>query len=118
MDIDSFIVQIKTDDIYKDIVKDVETRFDASNYELGRPLCKGKNKVIGLMENELGGKIMKKLVATRAKTYSYLIDNSSKDKETKDTKRCVIKSKFKLENYKNRSEATQLENKVNHLEKN
>ena len=38
MDIDSFIVQIKTDDIYKDIVKDVETRFDASNYELGRPL--------------------------------------------------------------------------------
>ena len=80
MDTDNFIVCIKTDDIYKDIVKDVETRFDASNYELGRPLRKGKNKVIGLMEDELGGKIMKKLVATRAKTYSYLIDNSSKDK--------------------------------------
>ena len=31
MDTDSFIVQIKTDDIYKDTAKDVETRFDTSN---------------------------------------------------------------------------------------
>ena len=28
------IVYIKPDDIYKDIAKDVETRFDTSNYEL------------------------------------------------------------------------------------
>ena len=34
MDTDSFIVYIKTDDIYKDIAEDVETRFDTSNYEL------------------------------------------------------------------------------------
>ena len=32
-DTDSFIVYIKTDDIYKDIAEDVETRFDTSNYE-------------------------------------------------------------------------------------
>ena len=31
MDKDSFIVYIKIDDIYKDIAKDVETRFDTSN---------------------------------------------------------------------------------------
>ena len=31
MDTDSFIVHVKTDDIYKDIVVDVETRFDTSN---------------------------------------------------------------------------------------
>ena len=30
---DSFIVYIKTDDIYKGIAKDVKTRFDTSNYE-------------------------------------------------------------------------------------
>ena len=29
---------IKTDDIYKDIAEDVETRFDTSNYELDRLL--------------------------------------------------------------------------------
>ena len=36
MDTDSFIVYIKTDNIYKDIVEDVETRFDTSSYELDR----------------------------------------------------------------------------------
>ena len=34
MDTDSFIVHVKTDDIYKDIVEDVETRFDTSNFEI------------------------------------------------------------------------------------
>ena len=33
MDTDSFIIYIKTDDIYKDIAEDIETRFDISNYE-------------------------------------------------------------------------------------
>ena len=42
MDTDSYIVYIKTEDIYPDIEKDVETRFDTSNYELDRPLSKGK----------------------------------------------------------------------------
>ena len=49
MDTDSFIVHVKTDDIYKDIAEDVETRFDTSNYGLEcnpieRLLPKGKNK--------------------------------------------------------------------------
>ena len=30
------IVYIKTEDIYRDIAKDMETRFDASNYGLKR----------------------------------------------------------------------------------
>ena len=42
MDTDSFIVYIKANDIYKDIAEDVETRFDTSNYELDKPLPKGK----------------------------------------------------------------------------
>ena len=44
MDTDSFIVYEKTDDIYKDIAENVETRFDTLNYELERPLPKGKIK--------------------------------------------------------------------------
>ena len=36
----SFIIHVKTDDIYKDIAEDVETRFDTSNYELDRSLSK------------------------------------------------------------------------------
>ena len=119
MDTHSFTVYIKTDDIYRDIVEDVETRFDTSNYELNRPLLKGKiKKVIGFMKDDLGGKIMTKFVGPRAKTYGYLINDSSEDKKAKDTKKCVIKRKLKFENYKNCSEAIHLENKINHPEKN
>ena len=34
MDTDSLIAQVKTDDIFKDVAKDVEIRFDNSNFEL------------------------------------------------------------------------------------
>ena len=37
MDLDRFIVPVKTSDIYEDIAEDVEARFDSSNYELDRP---------------------------------------------------------------------------------
>ena len=33
MNTDNFTVCIKTDDIYKEIAKDVETRFDTSSYD-------------------------------------------------------------------------------------
>ena len=69
------------------------------------------------MKDELGGKIMKKFVGLRAKTYSYLIDDGSENKKAKGTKKCVIKIKFNFENYKNCSEATQLDNKIKYLEK-
>ena len=99
MDTDSFIVYIKINEIYKDIAKDIETRFDTSNYELDRPLPKGKNrKVIELMKDKLGGKIMTKFVGLRAKSYSYLIDDFSEDKKAKGTRKCSIKRKFKFEN--------------------
>ena len=39
-----FIVYIKTDDIYKDVQEDIETRFDTSSYELDRPLPKQKKE--------------------------------------------------------------------------
>ena len=53
MDTDSFIVNIKNRWCYKDIAKDVETRFDALNYELYRALPKGKyKKAIGSMKDE------------------------------------------------------------------
>ena len=54
MDTKSFIVNLKTDDIYKDIPEDVEPRFGTSNFEIDRPLHKGKNKkVIEIMKDEL-----------------------------------------------------------------
>ena len=58
------------------------------NYELDRPLPKGKNKkVIGLMKDEFGEKIMVKVLGLTAKTYNYLIDDGSEDKKAKGTKK-------------------------------
>ena len=97
----SFIEYIKTDHIFKSIAEGVETRFETSSYQLDRLLPKGKNeKVITLMKDELGGKIITKIIRLRPKTYSYLIDdeNNSKDKNAKDTKICVTKRKLKFEN--------------------
>ena len=101
MDTDSFIMHIKTEDFYKDIADDVECKFDTSNYEVDRPLPTGKNKkVIGLMKDELGGKIIKEFVALRLKTYSYLTDDCKEDKKAKGTKKCVIKRELKFNDYK------------------
>ena len=101
MNTDSFIIQIKTEDFHKDIANDVAKRFDTSNYEVNRSLRTGKNKkVIGLMKDELGGKIMTEFVVLRPKTYSYLIDDCKEDKKANRTKKCVIKRRLKFNDYK------------------
>ena len=102
MDIDSFIMNIKTEDFYKDIANDVEKRFDTSNYEVDRPLSTGKNKkLIRLMKDELGGRVIMEFVALRPKTYSYLTDDCKEDKKAKGTKKRVIKRMIKFDDYKN-----------------
>ena len=102
MDTDSFLMNIKTEDFYKNIANDVDKRFDTSNYEVNRPLPTGKNKkVIGLMKDELGGKIITEFITLRPKTYSYLTDDGKEDKKTKGTKKCLIKRMIKFNDYKN-----------------
>ena len=102
MDTNSFVMNIKTNDFYKDIANDVECTFDTSNYEVNRLLPMGKNKkVIDLMKDKLGGKIITEFVTLRPKTYSYLTDDGKKDKKAKGTKKCVIKRMIKFNDYKN-----------------
>ena len=74
MDTDSFIIHIKTRDFYKDIADDVQKWFDISNYSENdtRPLPRGmRKKVIGLMKDELRGKIMIEFVALRPKAFLF-----------------------------------------------
>ena len=71
-------------DIYKDIAENVETRSNRSNFEIDRPISKGKNKkVIRLMKNELGGQIVREFIRWRGKTYIYLKDKNEKYKKSK-----------------------------------
>ena len=72
MDMGSLAYDIKTEDFYADIADDVPARFDTSGYCPNRPLPVGlTKKVIGLMKDELGGKIMTEFVALKPKLYSY-----------------------------------------------
>ena len=103
MDTDSLVYDIKTEDFYEDIANDVEARFDTSGYSKTnfRPLPIGLNKkVIGLMKDELGGKIMTEFVALRPKLYSYKKLDGSEDKKCKGIKKCVVKKTLTFEDYK------------------
>ena len=89
IDTDSFIIHIKNEDFYEDIADDIKKRFDTLNYEVNRPLPTGKNKkLIGLMKDELGGKIITEFAALRPKAYSYLTNDGKADKKAKGTKMC------------------------------
>ena len=84
-------------DVNKDVAEDVEIRFYASNYEVDKPLPKGKiKKLIWLMKDESGGKLIAKFAGLIGKNYSYLKNDDSEDKETKDTKKVRHKRKKKL----------------------
>ena len=94
-DTDSLVYHIKTEDFYEDIAGDVKEKFDTSGYkkEDARPLPIGLNKkVIGLMNDELGGKIMTEFVALRPKLYAY--------QRCKRIKKCVVKKTLDFDDYK------------------
>ena len=101
IDTDSLVYHIKTEDLYADITDDVPARFDTSGYCPNRPLPVGLNKkVIGLMKDELGGKIMTEFVALRPKLYSYKKLDGSEDRKCKGIKKCVVKKTLTFEDYK------------------
>ena len=70
MDTDSLVYDIKTEDFYEDIANDVKARFDTSGYSKADfrllPISLNK-KVIGLMKDELGGKINDRIRGTETK---------------------------------------------------
>ena len=104
MDTDSLIYNIKTADFYVDIADDVEEMFSTSGYDKkdARPLPIRKNKkVIGLMKDELGYKIMTEFIVLRPKLYSYKKLYGEEDKKCKGIKKCVVKKTLTFDDYKN-----------------
>ena len=78
--------------------------FDTSGYSKdgNRPLPIRKNKkVIDLVRDELGGKILTEFVALRAKMYAYRkIDKEVEEKRSKGTKKCVVTEGLTFDDYK------------------
>ena len=91
LDMDSLVYEVKTEDFYADIADNIPARFNTSGYCPNRPLSVGLNKkVIVLMKDELGGKIMTEFVALIPKLYSYKKLDGSEDKKCKGIKKCVV----------------------------
>ena len=56
-------------------------------------------KVLGKFKDELGGKIIAEFCALRAKTYAYKLDDDTKNKKAKGTKKCIVKREIIFQNY-------------------
>ena len=95
------LLSILKQDFYKDIADDVERWFDTSNYEKDKQLLSiGKNKkVIGMFKDELARKIKTELCALRAKAYANRLDDDTKMKKAKGTKKSVVKREITFKNY-------------------
>ena len=104
-DTDSLCYHIKTADWYNDIRDDVEKYYDTSNYPVNHPagLPRVNKKVIGLMKDEAGGKVIDEFCGNRAKSYCFTIDGVSPNggKKCKGIKKGVIKKHLTMDDYKN-----------------
>ena len=100
---DSLVYHIETEDFYEDIAEDVKERFDTSGHskEDARALPIGLNKkVIGLMKDQLGDKIMTEFAALRSIMYAYRKLDGKEDKKCKGIKKCVVKKTLGFDDYK------------------
>ena len=114
MDTDSFVYEIETEDFCRDMLKMWRKsliRVDIERMIASKSLPIGKNKkVIGLMKDELGGKIMTAFVALRAKMYAYRrIERLAAQHEhfvacdkkcCKGTTKCVVSEGLTFDDYK------------------
>ena len=102
-DTDSLMYEIETEDFYKDISGDVKDKFDTSDYPENHPsgIPTGENKkVLGMMKDEVAGKIIKEFVGLRSKLYSFVMDDGGETKKCKGIKKQVVERSIMHEHYK------------------
>lgn len=103
-DTDSFILNVKTECFYTDMMDDIDERYDTSDYAedniYGIPR-KNKKKP-GFFKDELNGKVMSEFVGLRSKMYAFTIDGSGGEtKKAKGVKKYVLKNNIQFSDYLN-----------------
>ena len=104
-DADSFVFELKTEDVYKDISSDVCERFDTSNYKGKHPsgMPTGVNKKVpGMFKDEMSGEIITEFVGLRAKMYATRSLDGKEEKKAKGVPKSVVKKSIHFDHYKNR----------------
>ena len=101
-DTDSLAYEIQTEDFYKDITPYVQDKFDTSNFpaEHSSGIPTGVNKkIVGMLKDECGGKIMTEFVGLRTKMYAFKVGEEV-TKRAKGVKKNVIKNGINFNEYK------------------
>ena len=101
-DTDSLMYEIRTEDFYKDISQDIETKFDTSDYPKDHPsgILTGVNKkVIGMFKDEVAGNQLTHFVGLRPKLYCFKIEGDKTTKKCKGMKKNVVKKGIQFEDY-------------------
>ena len=101
-DTDSLMYQIQTEDFYKDILADIKTKFDTSDYPKDHPsgILTGENKkVIGMFKDEVAGKQITHFIGLRPKLYSFKIEEGKNVKKCKGIKKSVVSKGITFEHY-------------------
>ena len=110
-DTDSFFLNIKRKDVYKDM-KRIKDELDTSAYptdpghwpegDARYPLYSNKNKkVIGKFKDELNGEIMTEIVFLRSKAYSFKTNKDNNVKKLKGITRTSVEKYLTFDDYKN-----------------
>ena len=101
-DTDSLMYEIRTDDFYKDISQDIESKFDTSDYPKDHPsgILTGVNKkVIGMFKDEVAGNQLTHFVGLRPKLYCFKVEGDKTTKKCKGMKKNVVKKGIQFEDY-------------------
>ena len=99
-DTDSLLVDIKTEDVYKDM-DNMKNEYDFSDYPKDHQLFDETNKkVIGKMKDECASTPISEYIGLRPKLYSILRADEQLIKKAKGVKKYVIKKHINFENYK------------------
>ena len=102
-DTDSLCYEVKTRDIYQDILEDAELYDTSENAQDYLLYSTWNKKVLGKMKDETHGVPIQEFVGLRPKMYSILYTENSKlveKKTAKGTKKSVTKKKVRHDNYK------------------
>ena len=101
-DTNSLLYLIHTDDFYKDISRDIKTKFDTSDYPESHPsgILTGINKkVIGMFKDEVAGRQITHFVGLRPKLYSFKVEDDKTVKKCKGIKKNVVKRELSFDDY-------------------
>jgi len=97
-DTDSVLLDIQTEDVYKDMAQDIGL-FDTSNYPKDHPLYSVQSKkVLGKMKDECEVSVIEETVATRPKMYSVMEQKNIK--KAKGVKKNLVEIEIRHEQYK------------------